>query len=62
MDGSGTWNTTGTNWYNGTVDSTWTTTGTDIAQFGNGNGAAGTITVGNVTVGGIIFNAAGSGI
>jgi len=58
-DGSATWSTSGTNWSNGTSDSGWTTG--DTAVIGNGNGAAGTITVGTVSVANMIFNAPGSG-
>jgi len=61
VDGAGAWNTTGTNWWNGAIDSAWTNLTTDTAVFGASNGTAGAITVGTVTVGGITFNAAGSG-
>ena len=68
VDGAGTWNTTGTNWSNGTADSAWnnTTDSSDIASFGSyvpGNGnAAGTVTLGsNITAGGLVANAAYSG-
>ncbi len=61
-DGAGNgWNTTGTNtpWFN-PLDSSlsaWNNANLDIAVFGGGSsGTAGTITVGTVTAGGIIFN------
>jgi len=60
VDGTGAW-TTGTNWWNGTVDSAWTNLNTDTAVFGAGNGTAGAVTVGAVTVNGLTFNAASSG-
>jgi autotransporter-associated beta strand protein len=60
-DGSGTWDTTTTSWSNGASDMVWANGGTTGAVFGNGNGAAGTVTVGNVTAGGLVFNAPGSG-
>ena len=68
VDGAGTWNTTGTNWSNGTTDSAWnnTTDSSDIASFGSyvvGNGNdAGTVTLGsNITAGGLIGSAGYSG-
>jgi len=60
VDGAGTWST-GTNWWNGSVDSPWTNLNTDTAVFGAGSGTAGAVTVGAVTVNRLTFNAAGSG-
>ncbi|MEX1049153.1 MAG: autotransporter-associated beta strand repeat-containing protein [Akkermansiaceae bacterium] len=61
-DGGGSWNPTGgTNWFNGTGYGAWGNTSSDVATFGVGNGAAGTINVGTVNANGITFNAAGSG-
>lgn len=57
-DGSGSWTTTNANWWNGSSDVNWTTTGIDTAVFGNG-GAGGTVTTAaaaNVFVGAIVFN------
>ena len=40
-DGSGTWDIATPNWWSGgTSDTTWTTTGTDTAQFGSGSGGS----------------------
>ena len=62
-DGAGSWAATGgTNWLNysnGTFGASGNSTG-DIDVFGDLNGAAGTITVGSVSAGTIIFNPAGS--
>ena len=62
-DGSGTWTSTGgTNWFNGTTYGAWGNTTSDVAFFGVGSGAAGTVTVsGSVTTNGLTFNAASSG-
>jgi autotransporter-associated beta strand protein len=60
-DGSGNWDTTAALWSNGATDSAWVNTGSNAAVFGNSNGAAGTVTLGSVTAGGLIFNAASSG-
>lgn len=60
-DGAGTWNTAGTNWFNGTTYGVWGNTSADTATFGVGSGAAGTITVSSVTTNGITFNNAASG-
>ena len=60
--GSGTWNTTNTNWYNGSsTDVVWpNSTSGDTAVFGAGTGGgAYTISVGTVNAGGIIFNQGG---
>ncbi len=48
-------------WSNGAADSVWSNSGNNTAIFGSGNGAAGTVTVGTITAGGLIFNAATSG-
>jgi fibronectin-binding autotransporter adhesin len=58
-DGPGTWSTSSVNWWNGSSDIAWS--GTNSAVFGVGNGAAGTINVGNLTASAITFNAPGSG-
>ena len=54
-DGAGVWNTTTTNWYDGTNDVLWPNTTADTAIFGVG-GAGGTVTVGTVNAGTIQFN------
>ncbi len=61
VDGAGAWDTSTALWSNGSVDSVWNNAGNNIATFGSNNGAAGTITVGTITAGGLIFNAATSG-
>jgi len=61
QDGTGTWNTTNTNFWNGSSDVAWTNSTSNVAVFGAGSGAAGTVTVSTVTTNGITFNAAGSG-
>jgi len=64
QDGAGAgWNTTNTNFWNGTADVAWPNTTSDTAVFGAGTGAgaAGTVTVGTVTTNNITFNAPGSG-
>ena len=65
QDGSGTWinqSAANTNWWNGSGNVPWNNASPDIATFGSGSGAAGTVTVsGAVTTGGINFNAPGSG-
>jgi autotransporter-associated beta strand protein len=61
LDGSGSWNTTAALWSNGATDSAWLNSGSNAAAFGNDNGAAGTVTLGNVTAAGLVFNPAGSG-
>ncbi len=61
VDGTGAWDTSSALWSNGTVDSVWNNAGNNTATFGSNNGAAGTITVGTITAGGLIFNAATSG-
>lgn len=64
-DGSGSWTNQSaahTNWWNGSGNLQWNNGGPDMATFGVGSGTAGTVTVsGGVTVGGINFNAPGSG-
>ena len=68
VDGAGTWNTTGTNWSNGTTDSVWNNTadGGDIASFGSyvagSTNNAGTVTLGsNITAGGLVGSAGYNG-
>ena len=64
VDGSGTWNTTSTNWSNGTSDAAWNNTSDsgDPVSFGSNNGTAGTVTLGaNIQAGGLTFNPATSG-
>jgi len=61
LDGSGTWNTTNALWSNDTADSVWVNGATNGAILGNANGAAGTVTIGNIAAGGLEFNPAGSG-
>lgn len=59
---SGTWNTTGTNWNNGTGLTTWNNANNDTAVFGNSVGSGGTrvVTLGeDITVGGIGFASPG---
>lgn len=56
QDGSGTWNTTLSNFWNGTSDVKWPNQDTDVAVFGAGGGSgAMTITTGSVTTNGITF-------
>src|SRR5208282_1017875 len=58
-DAGGTWDS-GADWYSGTSDTTWSDG--NGAVFGAGNGAAGTVTIGNVvTPTNITFNPPGSG-
>lgn len=62
LDGSGTWNTSSLLWSNGVSDIAWTNSISNIAVFGNNNGAAGTVTLGEaITAGGLTFDAPGSG-
>ena len=64
QDGSGTWSTTGLNWFlnNTTADIGWTNNTTDIAAFGVSGGTGGTITLGgSFSAGGIQFTANDSG-
>lgn len=57
--GSGTWNTTNSNWSNGTSDSVWSNANNDNAVFG---GTAGTVTLGApVTVNNLTFSSTSSG-
>ena len=57
--GSGTWNTTNSNWSNGTNDSVWSNANNDNAVFG---GTAGTVTLGApVTVNNLTFSSTSSG-
>jgi autotransporter-associated beta strand protein len=61
VDGAGTWNTTSALWSNGGSDVAWPNDGSGFASIGDNNGAAGTITVGNITAAGLLFSPAGSG-
>ena len=61
VDGSGTWDTVSTLWSTGTSDIAWSNGNFDGAIFGSDNGAAGTVTVGAISAGDLIFNPAGSG-
>lgn len=64
QDGSGTWSTSGLNWFlnNTTADIGWTNNTTDIAAFGVSGGAGGTITLGgSFSAGGIQFTASDAG-
>ncbi len=62
-DGPGNWDTLTAWWSNGTSDVVWDNVST--AVFGHANGAAGTVTIddvsGTVTAAGLTFNAPGSG-
>ncbi len=60
-DGGGNWNTSTVCWSNGTTNAAWSNTSNATAAFGNNRLAAGTVTAGNVTAAGMIFNPAGSG-
>lgn len=61
-DGAASWNATGgTNWNTASTYGAWGNTTADEAVFGVANGAAGTVTVGTVSVNKLTFNAAGSG-
>src|SRR5580765_5647172 len=56
-DGSGNWDTTSLNWYNGAINQVWNNVTGDTAIIGNG-GTAGTLTLTTgITAGGITFNA-----
>ena len=66
VDGPGTWNTTGTNWSNGTTDAAWNNTSDSsyVASFGSysTSNPVGTVTLGsNITAGGLVSNAAYGG-
>ena len=58
-DGTGSWDGSTADWSNGATDSIWSS-GSD-AIFGNSHGAAGSVTVGTISVGNITFNPASSG-
>lgn len=61
QDGTGTWDTTNPNWWDGSQNVAWNNTTPDSATFGAGSGAAGTVTVsGTMNVAGITFSAPGS--
>ena len=58
MDGSGTWNTTSTDWWTSSIDQAWTNASINTAQFGVGSGSSTPYTVtlsGSLSAGGIIF-------
>lgn len=58
QDGGGAWNTSGTNWWNGTGNVAWTNTPPDLALFGAGGTGNPTVTLtGPVSVGTLTFNA-----
>jgi autotransporter-associated beta strand protein len=66
QDGAGNWTTatSSTNWWDGSANVVWTNTAPDNAIFGAGSGAAGIVTIASgITnnVGGVTFNAPGSG-
>jgi autotransporter-associated beta strand protein len=62
QDGSGNWDTTTTDWWNGTSDVAWDNTTPGNAVFGVNSGAAGTITVGSgINIVNITNNSPGSG-
>jgi fibronectin-binding autotransporter adhesin len=62
VDGSGVWNLTSTNFTDGANYAFNGPERTQIAIFGAGNGAAGTVTLGaNINIDSLTFNAAGSG-
>jgi fibronectin-binding autotransporter adhesin len=62
QDGPGVWNTVNTNWWNGSANTSWSSSAPDSATIGAGSGAAGPIAVsGAQTAGGIVFNPPGSG-
>src|SRR5436190_17691972 len=64
QDGAGNWNTTEAHWRTGSGNTTWNNAGNDTAVFGSNSGPAGTVSVPvatPITVGGLTFNAAGSG-
>ena len=57
VGGTGTWNTSGQNWWNGTSGVAWSNSGNDTAVFA---GTSGTVTLGgNITAGGLTFNTTG---
>lgn len=62
QDGAGTgWNTSATNFWNGSSNVAWPNTNVDEAIFGAFSGVAGTVTTGSVTANKVTFNAATSG-
>lgn len=58
QNGTGAWNLTNTNWYNGTTNTTWDNSGSTVAAFGSSaTKTGGTVTVtGTMNVGGLRFN------
>jgi hypothetical protein len=53
QDGSGSW--AGNNWWTGSANASWNSSTPDNAMLGNG-GSGGTISLGNVTAGTVLFN------
>lgn len=63
QDGSGTWNSGNTNWWNGAANVSWNNATPDNATFGAASGNAGVITLGeNITVGTLRLDVPGSGL
>ena len=57
LGGAGTWDTTASEWFNGTSNQSWSNSALDVAYF---NGTAGTVTLGEaITVGGLNFGTSG---
>jgi fibronectin-binding autotransporter adhesin len=58
QNGSGAWNLTNTNWWNGSSNAAWDNSGSTIAAFGSSaTKTGGTVTVeGTIKVGGMVFN------
>ena len=57
LGGAGTWDTTASEWFNGTDNSVWSNSGLDVAYF---TGTAGTVVLGGpITVGGLNFGVGG---
>ena len=56
--GTGTWNTSGLNWWTGSGAAAWNNANLDTAAFA---GTSGTVTLGtNITAGGLWFNTSGT--
>ncbi len=60
-DGPGSWDTSTALWSDGATDHIWNNSSDLEAIFGNNNGAAGTVTLGNLVADGVVFNPPGSG-
>jgi len=60
-DGPGNWDTVTALWSNKTADAVWNNVGASVAVFGNSNGAAGIVTLGNIQAAGLVFDPPGSG-